>query len=276
MRHDAHFVEALTSGRGGPVGKMVPVDQLEPNPDQPRKEFGDLSDLVSSVQEKGVLAPILVRRIGTERFQIIAGERRYRASLEAGLLQVPCIELEVDERGVLEISLIENLQRQDLSAFEEADAVAVLSDKYNYTHEAVARKLGKSRSTVTEIFTVAKIPVEVRVECRRADIEARRLLVEIGKCGDVESMLEMVRKIREGGLQRDDARAISKAKKDGAERAKPYVFRFQPEDRSFRLQLQFQKTEVERSELIGALRGLLRSLEADERGARRKSKRTGG
>jgi ParB family chromosome partitioning protein len=263
MRHDAHFVDALSSERGAPIGRMVAIDRLEPNPDQPRRDFGDLADLVASVKEKGLLAPILVRQVGIDRYQIIAGERRYRASLEAGLHQVPVIEMEVDERGVLELSLIENLQRRDLSAFEEADAVAALADRYGYTHEAIARKLGRSRSTITEVLALARVPADVREECRRADIEAKSMLLEIAKCEDESGMLDLLRRIREQGLRREETRGLKRRAGKTAERARPYVFRYQPADRRFRLDLRFRKAAVERAELIAALRELLRSLESE-------------
>lgn len=260
MRHDAHFVEALTSDRGAPIGRMIAVDRLEPNPEQPRRDFGDLQDLVSSVKEKGVLAPILVRQIGPERYQIIAGERRYRASLEAGLQQVPIIEMEVDERGVLEISLIENLQRRDLSPFEEADAVALLADRYGYTHESLARKLGRSRSTVTELLALARIPEEIRLECRRADIVAKSTLLEVAKCGDADTMRRLLDHLAREGAGRELAR---EAQRSRPAKGKPFVFRYQPEDRRFRIQLRFAEEEVGREEMIAAVRELLRTLEGE-------------
>ena len=112
MRHDVHFVDQLAAPQTQSIGKMIDLLELDPNPQQPRREIGDLTDLIASIKEKGILEPILVRHLGL-RYQIIAGERRYHAAKAAGLAQVPCIELEVDDRGVLEISLIENLQRRD-------------------------------------------------------------------------------------------------------------------------------------------------------------------
>ena len=106
MRHDAHFVEEITARRSETVGRVIDMDRIEPNPHQPRKEFGDLSEMVASVKEKGILEPILVRS-HEGRYQIIAGERRYQAARLAGLQRVPCIEVDVDTRGMLEISLIE-------------------------------------------------------------------------------------------------------------------------------------------------------------------------
>jgi len=265
MRHDVHFVEALTSDRGGPIGRMIEILLLDPNPGQPRREFGDLSELVASIKEKGVLAPILVRPTEDGRFQIIAGERRYRAAIESGLHQVPCIELEVDDRGVMEISLIENLQRRDLSPFEEADAMMNLLFQHGYTHEMVARKLGKSRSTITETISLANIPQEIREECRRADISTRSTLLEIARCDTRDQMRALVAQIRAHGMTRDEARAAKHAEMpDSIPRARPFVFKFKAPDDEFSLSLQFKRPDVERSEVITTLRALLKQLEKDE------------
>ena len=112
MRHDAHYVEELSQHRPAQIGRMIPVDKLDPNPEQPRTEFGDLTELTASIAEKGVLEPLLVKpnRL-TGRWMIIAGERRGRASQRAGLKEVPCVEMEVDAGTVAEIALIENMQR---------------------------------------------------------------------------------------------------------------------------------------------------------------------
>jgi ParB family chromosome partitioning protein len=262
MRHDEHFVEALVSPRGETVGHMVDMERIVPNPNQPRKEFENLEELINSVKEQGVLAPILVRKMDDGQFQVIAGERRFRACQEAGLTQIPCIEMEVDERGVLELSLVENIQRRDLSAFEEADAVAHLANRYHYTHEVIARKLGKSRSTITEMLTIAGLPEAIRDECRRADICAKSVLLEVAKCADASSMMELVRRIRDEGLQRADARKIKKVSKGTPDRSRPFVFKFQPEDKHYRISMQFKKHEVDREEVIDALRELIRQLEA--------------
>ena len=116
MRHDPHFVDQLGRPSGLPVGQLVPIEDLTPNPQQPRHVMGDLSELVASVREKGILEPILVRPVGS-RYQIIAGERRYRAAIEAGLAEVPCIVRDSSDAETMEIALVENLQRKDLSAF---------------------------------------------------------------------------------------------------------------------------------------------------------------
>jgi ParB family chromosome partitioning protein len=236
---------------------MVPTDMLVPNPDQPRRTFGDIADLVSSIKEKGVLEPVLVRPTG-EKYQIIAGERRYRASLEAGLSQIPCIEIDVDDRGVLEISLIENLQRRDLNPFEEADGLNKLSEKFLYTHEQIARKLGKSRSSITETLSLNNIPVELRDLCFQAGISARSTLLQIARQPNPEAMARMIDAIQKSGLTRDDVRKMKDA--DKAPRPRGFVFRFRPPDNKFNLNIRFRRAEVSKKEIIATLRDLIEQL----------------
>ena len=158
MRHDAHYVESLTSYSGAAVGRMIPVDQIRPNPEQPRKALGDLRELTASIQEKGVLEPLLVRYVPREDcYHIISGERRYHASRAAGIREVPCIEKMADDAETLEIALIENMQRKDLTPFEEADGLDRLMNQFEYTHEDMAKKIGKARSSVSETLTLRNI-----------------------------------------------------------------------------------------------------------------------
>src|SRR6476619_1978155 len=174
MRHDAHYVEELSQHRPTQVGRMIGVDKLDPNPEQPRVEFGDLAELTASIAEKGVLEPLLVKpnRL-SGRWMIIAGERRWRAAQKAGLREVPCIEMEVDDGAIAEIALIENMQRKDLTVWEEADGLLALCDRFGYTHDDVARKVGKSRTTVSEALAIAAIPAEVREICAKGDVNAK-------------------------------------------------------------------------------------------------------
>jgi ParB family chromosome partitioning protein len=146
MRHDAHYVEQLTSFSGAAVGRMIPVDKVRPNPEQPRKALGDLRELTESIKEKGVLEPLLVRYVAREdAYDIISGERRYHSARAAGLREVPCIEKIADDAETLEIALIENLQRKDLTPFEEAEGLYRLGEQFAYTHEDIAKKIGRAR-----------------------------------------------------------------------------------------------------------------------------------
>src|ERR1044071_88834 len=263
LRHDAHYVELLTSkSAGAPVGRMIPIDKLAPNPNQPRIEIGDLSELVASTKEKGVLEPLLVRPTDVGgRFMIISGERRYRASLEVGLIELPCIEMDVDDRDVAEISLIENLQRKDLTAFEEADGLRALSERFGYTHEEIATKIGKSRTTITESLSLAAIPQDVRDLCRRADISSKSMLLQVVRQPTDDEMKRIVEEIRAGGLTRDEARS---ARKGQAKKEKGYVFKFKAKNQSWSLVIKFRKSQVKKEEMREALMSALDHLDDKE------------
>lgn len=258
MRHDSHFVETITSERSEAIGRLIDLDRIEPNPHQPRKEFGDLTEMVASVKEKGILEPILVRS-HEGKFQIIAGERRYQAAKIAGLLHVPCIEVDVDAKGMLEISLIENLQRKDLSPFEEAAAIQRLCDQFRYTHEEIARKLGKSRTVITEALSLNRMPEEVQERCRQADITSKSMILQIVRQETLPRMHALIDKITGDGITREEARRFGQ---DEARRPRPqqFVFRYKPEDEAFRFSMTFAKNEVGRDELIRALEDVLARL----------------
>ena len=208
--------------------------------------------------EKGVLEPILVRPRGA-RFQIIAGERRYRAAIEAGLGEMPCIVRETSDSETMELALIENLQRKDLTAFEESEALHGLAESCGYTHEDLARKLGKSRTSVTESLALNAMPEEVRNLCRLADISSKSLLLQIVRQNTPEKMTALVEKIAsQGGATRQQLRAA--AAKSQAGRPKHYVFAFRPPTKAFNLKLSFNKSRASRDEIIDALEGIIRDL----------------
>ncbi len=271
MRHDAHFVERLAARPSGAVGQQIPLDQIDPSPNQPRRHFEGIDELVASIKEKGVLEPILVRQLG-DRYQIIAGERRYRAAREAGLTRVPCIELDVDDRGCLEISLVENIQRRDLTPFEEADALRQLKERFGFTHDEIARKLGRSRTTITETLSLATIPESIRALCRSAGIAARSTLLQLSRLSDEAEMRRMIDAIQEEDLTRDDVRRRARGEESGAgeeqdspagapSRTRGFVFRFRAPDRPYSFTLRFpEREEVPRRDLLRALEDIIAEL----------------
>jgi ParB family transcriptional regulator, chromosome partitioning protein len=262
MRHDSHYVEALTSYSGAAIGRMIPVEQVHPNPDQPRKAIGDLRDLTDSVREKGVLEPLLVRFVPREDcFYIISGERRYHAARAAGLREIPCIEKSADDAETLEIGLIENIQRKDLTPFEEADGLHRLATQFEYTHEDVARKIGRARSSVTETLSLRNIPDGLRKKCIDQGIASKSLLLQIARQPTEKKMVEMLHRILQGGLTRDEARRERREEQTGPQRPQPFIFQFEPENETFRFRIQFKKSHVSRDELIGTLREILAQLE---------------
>jgi ParB family chromosome partitioning protein len=266
MRHDAHYVEELAQHRPTPIGRMVAVDKLDPNPDQPRVEIGDLTDLIASIREKGVLEPLLVKPARTGgRWMIIAGERRWRAAREAAIREVPCIEMDVDDRAVAEIALIENMQRKDLTPWEEADGLRALCERFGYTHEEVAHKVGKSRSTVTEALSISTLPEDIREQCRRANIAAKTLLLEIVRQPDEESMKRLAEEITLRGMTRDDARATRRAQSVATDAVsqRPFTFRYTHPGKEFKIELRFRRSEVDRLQIAAALREAAGKLELE-------------
>lgn len=167
----------VTGGRPVPSGvQMAPIESLKPNPDQPRKIFAqaELDELAASIRDKGVLQPILVRTQPGEDgvWQIIAGERRWRASQAARLTEVPIVVREMDDVEVFEVAIIENVQRADLNPLEEADAYRMLMERFGRTQDAVAGIVGKSRSHVANTLRLLQLPEEVLDFVRRGKLSA--------------------------------------------------------------------------------------------------------
>jgi ParB family transcriptional regulator, chromosome partitioning protein len=263
MRHDAHYVETLASYSGASVGRMIPVEKVRPNADQPRKALGDLRELTESIRQKGVLEPLLVRYVPRDdTYYIISGERRYHASRAAGLREVPCIEKIADDAETLELALIENLQRKDLTPFEEADGLHRLAEQFEYTHDDISKKIGRARSSVTETLSLRMIPDGIRKACSEKGILTKSLLLQVARQPNEKKMREMVQRIAQGNLTRDEARRARKQESAAEPRPQPFVFDFRPGDESFRMRIQFRKSHVSREELVSALRAILRELES--------------
>ncbi len=153
---------ALSTQEGGSL--FLPISKVEPGLNQPRKYFDNdtLQDLADSIREHGVIQPLTVRRLSSGYYQIIAGERRWRASKLAGLTEVPAVIIEADDKKVMELGLIENLQREDLNPMEEAEGYEVLMKDYGLTQEEVSKRIGKSRPAVTNALRLLSLPQGVR------------------------------------------------------------------------------------------------------------------
>lgn len=266
MRHDAHYVEELARSNRS-VGKNIPIAQIEPNPEQPRVEIGDLTDLSSSIKEKGVLEPLLVKPNNDGTWMIIAGERRWRAATQAGLREVPCIELDLDEKGVAEIALIENMQRKDLTVWEEADGLANLASRFGYTHEEISKKIGKSRTTVTESLTIAGLPNDIREKCRQMDITAKSTLLEIARQFDEPAMHGFLKELSAKGTSRQAVREVARPKKFTDQRSvsvkdskkdsivQESIFEFNSEENNFTLKIFSDlKSEFDKKFILLALK----------------------
>jgi ParB family chromosome partitioning protein len=148
---------------GGGKYYLCPIEEIRPNANQPRRHFDQkkLDELAASIQEKGVIQPLLVRKMDGF-FEIVAGERRWRAAQKAGLLEIPVVIESVGEETAVELALIENLQREDLNPIEEGEAYRFLTEKYGFSQDEVARRVGKERSTVANAMRLLKLPEDVR------------------------------------------------------------------------------------------------------------------
>ncbi len=260
MRHDKHFVEILSAKSYGPSVRMIPLERITPNPQQARSELGKIEELMDSIKEKGVLEPILVRPKGN-LYEIIAGERRYIASKRIGVKEIPCIEMDVEDNEALEIALIENLQRKDLDVFEEAEGLKALTDLYGYSHNVIAKKIGKARSTITEIINICRIPKELRKICMENEITSRSTLIEIAKQKKKEDMEKLIKNIIQRELTRLDTRELSKSIKGDAKKTKRFIYNFVPkEKKNYKLRIEFKKQEVSKEEIIGILEEIIRYL----------------
>ena len=164
------------SSRTGPGVRTIPIELIEPNPDQPRKTFNEaeLAELAESIAEKGLIQPLLVRPLdgATERYQIVAGERRWRAAQKARLHEAACVVRELTDRETLEIAIVENVQRSDLNAVEEARALRQLVETFGHTQEDVARAVGKSRAHVANTLRLLALPAAVLDRLAAGEISA--------------------------------------------------------------------------------------------------------
>ena len=262
MRHDDHFVELISARVSGPRIRMVPLGKIDPNPQQARTELGNIEELMASIKAKGVLEPILVRP-KNDRYEIIAGERRYVASKRVGLKEIPAIEMIVKDSEAMELALIENLQRKDLDVFEEADGLNALVEIYGYNHAQLAEKIGKARSTITEIVNVARIPKKLREVCKVAEITSRSTLIEIAKQEKASDMERLIHEITQRGLRREDTRELSKKLKGKSKTSKPFVFSYTPHPNDqYHLRIEFKKHSVSPEEVIQVLEEIISRLKS--------------
>ncbi|RUO19147.1 ParB/RepB/Spo0J family partition protein [Aliidiomarina haloalkalitolerans] len=192
--------------------RKLPVEFLQPGKYQPRKDMAPeaLEDLANSVKAQGIIQPIVVRPVGENRFEIIAGERRWRAAQLASLDTVPCLVKDVPDEAAVAIALIENIQREDLNPLEEATALHRLMEEFELTHQSVAEAVGKSRTTVTNLLRLMQLNDDVKILLERGDIEAGHAKVLLGVQGTLQS--DLARIIAAKGLTvREAERLVNKA-----------------------------------------------------------------
>ena len=266
-KFDNHFVEELSSRTRTPVIRNVPLDRLEANVNQPRKDFGDLKELADSIKEKGVLEPILVRP-KDGKFEIVAGERRFRAAQLAGLSEAPCIEHDVADNEALEISIIENIQRKDLNIYEQAFSLKSFGEIYGYTHQEIATKIHKSRVTVSELIRITDLPPEILERCLGLDISSKTFLLELVKLENPEAMNEMLDNYSEEPFSREKIKEKRKAgeekKPAAAAKAKTIRFHVTSDDQAVKIKFDIKSKEMNKNKLIGVLEQLIADLKENK------------
>lgn len=228
---DALISTETVSAQGSSTINEVPIDQIEANPDQPRREFDSvaLEELANSIKQLGLVQPITVRQLDEHKFQIIAGERRWRASQLAGLIAIPAYIRTIKDENVMELALVENIQREDLNAIEIALAYEHLQEKSGLTQEKVAARVGKSRVAVTNYLRLLKLPAQVQMALQKKEIDmghARALLSlnspsqQIKLFHEIQKNAFSVRKVEELCQQLNNGEDIQTAKKKIAAKSK--------------------------------------------------------
>lgn len=209
---DALFIDNETVDTGVVTLRL---SEIEPNKEQPRKVFSEeaLNELADSIKEHGVLQPLLVRPLPTGGYQLVAGERRWRASRMAGLQEVPVVIRDMDEEQAMEIALIENLQREDLNAIEEASGYKLLMERYGMTQEQVAKRVGKSRPAIANALRLLHLPQTVITMVEEGEVSpghARALLA----FEDQNKLLSVAQKVKTGKYSVRDIEKMSKEKNE--------------------------------------------------------------
>lgn len=192
----------------------VPVENIEPDPDQPRKYIGDVSELMASIREHGIIQPIVVSPYGAETFRIIAGERRFSAARELGLKTVPAIIRTVEEHRRLEVQLIENIHRQELSPVEEAGAYRRLMEEFQLSQRQLAARIGKSPAAINETVRILSLPDKILESVRTSERLTRSVLLEIAKQEDEATRDTLWRAALDGTLTVRAARQRKEASSD--------------------------------------------------------------
>jgi len=190
----------LAEGEGKKSFFTCGIEEIQPNPFQPRKTFNEepLQELVQSIREKGILQPLVVRRKG-ERYELIAGERRWRAAQKAGIKEVPILVRNVSESELLELSLIENIQRENLNPIEEAEAYKGLAEQFHLTQEDISQKVGKDRATVANALRLLKLPPEIKQSLAEGKVTVGHARALLG-LDSPEKQRAAWRKVLSGGL----------------------------------------------------------------------------
>jgi ParB family chromosome partitioning protein len=258
MKHDYHLVDEISMRTKTPVTRNIPIEKIIPNQLQPRKDMGDLEELTESIREKGIIEPVIVRP-KDGHFEIVAGERRFRAAKAAGLNEVPCIEHDIPDNEALEISIVENIQRKDLNVFEQAQSIMSLAEIYGYTHEEIAKKIGKSRVTVTELIRITDLPMEIKQKCLQLAINSKTFLLELTKLEDIDKMTAILDQYSQNSFSRDKIK-----EQRNKQVSKNIKFNFVSDDKKIKINFHLSQEKVDKENIIAVLEKLILDIKENK------------
>jgi ParB family chromosome partitioning protein len=258
MKHDYHLVDEISLRTKTPVTRNIPIEKIITNQLQPRKDMGDLTELTNSILEKGIIEPVIVRP-KEGHFEIVAGERRFRAAKLAGMSEIPCIEHDIPDNEALELSIVENIQRKDLNVFEQAQSIMSLAEIYGYNHEEIAKKIGKSRVTVSELIRITDLPMNIKQKCLEMAINSKTFLLELTKLEDPEKMAAILSQYSQKSFSRDEIKQQRKK-----QISKIFKFNFVSDDKNIRINFHCQQKKVDKENIIAVLEKLIVDIKEDK------------
>jgi ParB family transcriptional regulator, chromosome partitioning protein len=243
--------------------RSIPIDRIVSDPAQPRKHFPEkpLQELTESITAHGVLQPLTVTYDSVDdTYTIVTGERRYRAARRAGLKQLPCLIVsDLTDQDRFYRQLVENLQREDITPFEEADAFCALAEKFHLKHHQIARIVAKGRTYVTKTIGLARIPESVRRRCAQQGITSREHFTLLAQQKTEAAMLAFLEELGQHGGDVRTARSVARSKRPRQIKNRHFEFRYQT--RGYSVRIRFAKHKASRREIASALTEALRSLD---------------
>lgn len=235
----------------------LPIESIQRDSTQPRTDIGDVSDMVASVKEFGILQPVIVQRIADDKYELIMGERRLTAAKKAGLKSIPAIVRTIEEHRKLEVQVIENLHRKAFHPVEEAQAFQRLIDEHGHRHEDLAKILGRSRAAISQTIRILSLPADLLDEARKSQIITSSVLLEIAKQEDQALQRRLLQKALRGELTVKSLRQTKKESPD-AERAPHSQTSIKLE--SATIIVKFESAQHTKEDIRAALESALREL----------------
>lgn len=234
----------------------LPIEQVEPDPDQPRKDVGDIEDLKASIKEHGILQPCIVSVVAEDRYRLIAGERRFTAAKAIGLKTVPCIVRTVEEHKRLEVQLVENIHRKELSPVEEATTYKRLVDEFQLSQRQLATRLGRSPAAINQTLRILSLPAQILEGAQSNERISRSVLLEIAKLDTEAEQLKLYERAKDGLL------TVKTAREKKAPDSKPPIarFRYPITTKSANVTVVFDRDEATLDEVESALSEALREV----------------